>query len=180
MAQMKRNVNLEEIDSDALFGISALKNQTVFQKIIFFGSVALGVALNVFLPMYFGTPGIVCILLFLGLLLAGVAFGCNYTQDMTYGKYLYYFFFHPKETLYFVSTEDAEQVRRNARAIKSEEEMLLRRQKQADPNAQKKLLAGVLGFAVLLVLLVTVIFVYGGIRDREKIHHTAEIQAMEE
>ena len=29
MAQMKRNVNLEEIDSDALFGISALKNQTV-------------------------------------------------------------------------------------------------------------------------------------------------------
>ena len=33
---------------------------------------------------------------------------------------------------------------------------------------------------VLLVLLVTGIFVYGGIRDREKIHHTAEIQAMEE
>ena len=34
MAQMNRNVNLEEIDSDALFGIDALKNQTIFQKIV--------------------------------------------------------------------------------------------------------------------------------------------------
>ena len=33
MAQMNRNVNLEEIDSDALFGIEALKNQTLVQKI---------------------------------------------------------------------------------------------------------------------------------------------------
>ena len=35
MAQMNRNVNLEEIDSDALFGIDALKHQTILQKIIF-------------------------------------------------------------------------------------------------------------------------------------------------
>ena len=40
MAQMNRNVNLEEIDSDALFGIDALKNQSILQKIVFFGSVA--------------------------------------------------------------------------------------------------------------------------------------------
>ena len=33
MAQMNRNVNLEEIDSDALFGIDALKNQSLLQKI---------------------------------------------------------------------------------------------------------------------------------------------------
>ena len=33
MAQMNRNVNLEEIDSDALFGIDALKNQTIMKKI---------------------------------------------------------------------------------------------------------------------------------------------------
>lgn len=36
MAQMNRNVNLEEIDSDALFGIEALKNQTLVQKLVFF------------------------------------------------------------------------------------------------------------------------------------------------
>lgn len=39
MAQMERNVNLEEIDSDALFGIDALKGQSILQKIIFFTSV---------------------------------------------------------------------------------------------------------------------------------------------
>ena len=39
MPQMNRNVNLEEIDSDALFGIDALKNQTFVQKVVFFGSV---------------------------------------------------------------------------------------------------------------------------------------------
>lgn len=49
MAQMNRNVNLEEIDSDALFGIDALKNQTILQKIVFFGSVIAGVLLNVLL-----------------------------------------------------------------------------------------------------------------------------------
>lgn len=43
MAQMNRNMNLEEIDADALFGIDALKNQTILQKIVFFGSVIAGV-----------------------------------------------------------------------------------------------------------------------------------------
>ena len=47
MAQMNRNVNLEEIDSDALFGIEALKNQTILQKIVFWGCVLLGVLANV-------------------------------------------------------------------------------------------------------------------------------------
>ena len=36
MAQMERNVNLEEIDADALFGIDALKGQSILQKFIFF------------------------------------------------------------------------------------------------------------------------------------------------
>ena len=53
MAQMNRNVNLEEIDSDALFGIDALKNQSIFQKFIFFGAVIAGVMLNVLLPLFF-------------------------------------------------------------------------------------------------------------------------------
>ena len=35
MAQMERNVNLEEIDADALFGIDALKGQSLLQKLIF-------------------------------------------------------------------------------------------------------------------------------------------------
>ena len=111
MAQMNRNVNLEEIDSDALFGIDALKNQTILQKILFFGSVIAGVLLNVLLPLYYNTPRIACILMFLVLLLIGVAFGCNYTEDMTYGKYLYCFFFKPSTTLFYESTEEVEKVK---------------------------------------------------------------------
>ena len=64
MAQMNRNVNLEEIDSDALFGIEALKNQTLVQKIVFFGSVILGVLfiLSVFLPPAFSVGSILLLI----------------------------------------------------------------------------------------------------------------------
>ena len=77
MAQMNRNVNLEEIESDALLGIDALKNQTLLQKIVFFGCVGIGVVLNVSLPLMFGTPTIVCVCLFMVFILIGVAFGFN-------------------------------------------------------------------------------------------------------
>ena len=114
MAQMNRNVNLEEIDSDALFGIDALKNQSILQKIVFFGCLIIGVLLNVLLPLFFETPRILCVVLFLGLLLIGVAFGCNYTEDMTYGKYMFYFFFKPTTPLDYKSTEDVGEIRKKA------------------------------------------------------------------
>lgn len=53
MAQMERNVNLEEIDSDALFGIDALKEQSLLQKIIFFSCLLLGIVANVCMPMFY-------------------------------------------------------------------------------------------------------------------------------
>lgn len=174
MAQMNRNVNLEEIDSDALFGIDALKNQTVIQKIVFFGCVTAGVLVNVLLPLYFETPRIGCILMFLGLLLVGVAFGCNYTEDMTYGKYLYFFFFKPSTALFFNSTEDVDEVRKSAAVIKKEEDMMIRRKEQADPGAQRKLLIKVIVFVVILAAAVGGIFLYGAKIDEGSIHHKVE------
>lgn len=56
MVQMERNVNLEEIDSDALFGIDALKGQSLLQKIIFFSCLLLGIVANVCMPMFLHTP----------------------------------------------------------------------------------------------------------------------------
>lgn len=64
MAQMERNVNLEEIDSDALFGIDALKGQSILQKIIFFTCLGVGIVANVCMPMFLGTPRAVCIFIF--------------------------------------------------------------------------------------------------------------------
>lgn len=174
MAQMNRNVNLEEIDSDALFGIDALKNQSILQKIIFFGCLIVGVLLNVLLPLFFETPRILCVVLFLGLLLIGIAFGCNYTEDMTYGKYLFYFFFKPTTPLDFKSSEDVIEIRRKALELKREEELLLRQSKQADPKAQRSLLIKLICFVVGMAVLIGAVFFYSGVREKNNLHHRVE------
>ena len=174
MAQMNRNVNLEEIDSDALFGIDALKNQSIFQKFIFFGAVIAGVMLNVLLPLFFETPRIICVLIFMALLLIGVMFGCNYTEDMTYGKYLYLFFFKPEKTLLYKSTEDVTEIRLKASQIEKEEEMLLQMKEKADPKEQKKLLIKVIAFVILMAVFVGGILVAGTIRDKGNTHHRVD------
>lgn len=174
MAQMNRNVNLEEIDSDALFGIDALKNQSILQKIVFFGSVIAGVLANVLLPLYFETPRLVCILIFLGLLLVGVSIGCNYTEDMTYGKYMIFFFFKPTTLLFYESTEDVEKIRERAMEIKREEEMIIKLQQQADPVAQRKLLMKVIIFVIVLVVSIGAVFIYSGMKEKDNLHHRVE------
>lgn len=175
MAQMNRNVNLEEIDSDALFGLDALKNQTVFQKIIFFGSVIAGVMLNVMLPLFLETPRFLCVMMFLALLLIGVAFGCNYTEDMTYGKYMYMFFFKPTTSLQFHSTEDVEKIREKTEVLKREEDMMLRQKQQADPGAQRKLLVKVIAFVLVLAMAIGAVFIYAGMKNEGNLHHTATV-----
>lgn len=179
MAQMNRNVNLEEIDSDALFGIDALKNQSILQKIVFFGCLIIGVLLNVLLPLFFETPRILCVVLFLGLLLIGVAFGCNYTEDMTYGKYMFYFFFKPTVPLDYKSTEDVGEIRKKALELKREEELLLRQSKQADPAAQRKLLIKVICFVVAMAVLIGAVFIYSGVKDKNNLHHRVEVTEVE-
>lgn len=175
MAQMNRNVNLEEIESDALLGIDALKNQTLLQKIVFFGCVGIGVVLNVSLPLMFGTPTIVCVCLFMVFILIGVAFGCNYTEDMTYGQFFYRFFFKPKTYLLYKSTEDVAWVEKKAEEIRRVEEEKLNRQRQADPEEQKKLLTKVIVFVVAMVVLIAGVFIYSGTREESK-HHEVTIE----
>jgi hypothetical protein len=177
MAQMNRNVNLEEIDSDALFGIDALKNQSFLQKIVFFGSVIIGVMLNVCLPIFFGTSTVVCVFIFMAFLLIGVAFGCNYTEDMTYGKYLYCFFFKPKKYLLYASTEDEEWIKKKAEEIKRAEEVKLQKQRQANPEEQRKLLMKLIIFVVAIVVIIGGVFIYAGSKDEDRMqHHKVEVQ----
>ncbi len=171
MAQMERNVNLEEIDSDALFGIDALKGQSLLQKLVFFSCLALGVLVNVCMPMFLGTPRVVCILIFLGLLLIGIAFGCNFTQDLTYGRYLYCYFFKPVKTLRFESTEDIERIRKRALELKKEEEQLLRQEQGRDPKAQKKVLIKLIIFVSVMVITLISALVYVKAIKKESYHH---------
>lgn len=174
MTEIRRNVNLEEIDSDALFGIDALKNQTALQKIIFFGSIGGGVLLNVCLPLFFGTSRILCVLLFLGLLVPGIAFGCNYTEDMTYGKYLWCFLFQPGKELLYQPTEDVEAIRERTEEVRKQEEVKLLRARQADPESQKKMLIRLAAFAAAVAVGTGSLFIVHARREAEEIHHTVE------
>ena len=176
MAQMNRNVDLEEIDSDALFGIDALKGQTILQKIVFWGSVTGGVLLNVCLPLFFHTSRILCVVLFLILLFIGVAFGCNYTEDMTYGKYLWCFFFKPEREAVYRSTEDITEIRKKAELIRKQEEMKLQAKKQADPKEQRKLLMKLLIFGTILAVAVGGLMFYKTRKAVDEIHHTVETE----
>ncbi len=176
MAQMERNVNLEEIDSDALFGIDALKGQSILQKILFFTCLGLGIIANVCMPMFLNTPRAVCVLIFLGLIMIGIAFGCNYTQDMTYGQYLYCYFFKPVKILRYESTEDIVRIKKKAEELKKEEELQRRKEKNADPRAQKKLLIRLLVFVLVMAVAVISVIIYVRLIRPESYHHEVIIE----
>lgn len=176
MAQMERNVNLEEIDSDALFGIDALKNQSLGQKCGFFACLMGGILANVCLPLIFGVPRAVCVLLFLALLLVGIAFGCNYTQDLTYGKYLYCYFFKKADTLTYESTEDVLSIRKKAEKIRKEEEAVLERERGKDPREQRKLVFKLVGFVVALAMILLFAVVYASYVKQGNVHHEAVME----
>ena len=175
MAQMERNVNLEEIDSDALFGVDALKGQSFLQKLVFFGCLSIGILINVCFPMFLGTPRAVCVMLFLLLLFIGIAFGCNYTQDLTYGRYLYCYFFKPIVTLTYESTEDVRAIRKNAEKIQKEEEAILQRERGADPKEQRKLLVKLVAFVVVFAATILSVVLFATAKKKENIHHEAVI-----
>ena len=175
MAQMKRNTNLEEIDADALLGIDALKHQTLLQQIVLYSSVITGVLVNVLLPLFFETPRIICVFIFMALILLGVAIGCNYVDDISYGKYLYYFFFRPNKPLHYHSTEDSTEIKKIAMQLKLEEEMLHHKEQQRNPKEQKKLLIKIITFLVVLGILISAAFVVGHIKDTNNLHHRAEV-----
>ena len=111
----------------------------------------------------------------MALLMVGVAFGCNYTEDMTYGKYLYCFFFKPTQPLFYESTEDVVKIREKAKELQREEELLLRARQQADPAAQRKLLIKLVAFVLVLAIAIGGVFIAKGIKDKNNIHHKADV-----
>ena len=95
---------------------------------------------------------------------------------MTYGKYLYFFFFKPTKPLGFSSTEDVVKIREKAAVLKREEEMMLRAKQQANPEAQRKLLMKVIAFVVVLVVIIGGVFLYAGMKEEGYNHHTVDVE----
>ena len=57
--QFERNLNLEEIDSDALFGIKYLSHQTTLQKIVFWSCTILSIVIYLVTQLVFKLPFII-------------------------------------------------------------------------------------------------------------------------
>ncbi len=169
---MERNLNLEEVDSDALFGLKALKDQSMLQKIIFWGSVSIGILINVVLPMVFNVSRLLCVFIFLVLLILGVGFGCNYTKDLTYGKYVYQIIFKPTKELKFKSTMGKEQLQiTNEELIKAEDKKL---NQVANKENQRRLIKKIVIFILIIVVVISSAFIYKSISSNN-VHHTVKI-----
>ncbi len=169
MATMNRNVNLEEINSDAFMGIPFLNHQTIGQKVIFWGSVVVAVIWNILGTFLFHINAGIIIALTLVLLAFGVAFGCNYNQDLSLLEYLKLILFKPATAYYTKPVEDLEQIKIAAARMDKEAE-LLEKQKEVTPEQQRKLLIRLLS-GVLIVVLLFVIFLIVLIASKEDVLH---------
>ena len=174
MATMNRNPNLEEINTDAFMGITFLSHQTFGQKIFFFGGVILGIGLNVICNYVLQMNMMVSILMTLVPIMIGIAYGCNYNEDLTLMQYLKLILFRPSKAYYSKSTEDVVYLRAAEDRIRMEElrqEML----EQQSPEARRKVLVKlIVGIVVGIILFVVLLIVVMSTKTNE-IHHVATV-----
>jgi len=171
MAQMNRNLNLEEVNSDAFMGIPFLNYQTILQKVIFWGSMILGIAMNLISIFVFSANANLAVLLTLLPLVFGVAFGCNYNQDLTLFQYLILTLKKPSKKYTSKPTEDIIQLRNSAKQFEQEERLRERQQNVPTAESQKKLLIKLgIGIVVFILFFVIVLGVIGK-RDENELHH---------
>ena len=173
---MERNLNLEEVDADAMFGLKAFKYQSVGQRVLFFGLVGVGILMNVALPLVFEVPRIICVGILIVLLVIAVSFGCNYTEGLTYGRYVYQLIFKPVKRIEFISSLDKERLRKKNNELIQKEDEKLRLMNNANKEAQRKLLIKIVVFVVILATIIVGAFTFAAIRDKSNIHHEVEIE----
>lgn len=177
MASMNRNVNLEEINTDAFMGISYLQHQTILQKVVLIGGVVVGMAINLLGTFVFDISINVTLFLTLLPILLGVAFGCNFNEDLSLIKYFKLLISKPVESFYSKPAEDLEQLHQEAARIKEDAELKLRQQEKMSDEAQKKLLIKMAIVAVIAVVAFIVVLVIIKSTQTEEIHHTVQTMA---
>ena len=172
MATMNRNVNLEEINSDAFMGIPYLQYQTILQKGILIGSIVTAIGINLIGSFFWDINTNLIIVITLFPLIAGVAFGCNYNQDLSLIRYLRLFISKPSKAFYSSSTEDIVHLRNSAARIIREEELQKRQQQNVSQEEHKKLLIKLLvGIAISAAALIIALALIGNLK-KEEVHHT--------
>lgn len=175
MATMNRNVNLEEINSDAFMGIPYLQHQTVLQKGILIGSIVTAIGINLIGNFFCDINMNLMIVITLIPLIAGVAFGCNYNEDLSLIMYLRLIISKPSKAYYSSPTEDIVQLRSSAVRIMREEGLQKRRQQNVSREEHKKLLIKLLtGIAAATAALIIALVLLGNLK-KEEVHHTVAV-----
>lgn len=175
MATMNRNVNLEEINSDAFMGITYLQHQTILQKVILFGNIIIAIGMNLLGNFYWNINMNIVILMTLLPLSLGVILGCNYNEDLSLAKYFKLVISKPFKEFYSKPTEDLEQLRNSAERIRMEEEQLKLQNQKVSQEEQKKLLFQLLlGVGLTFILLILILLFIKSTKN-EEVHHTVAL-----
>ena len=172
--KLDRNVNLEEIASDGLFGIKQLEHQTMSQKVLFFGGIVLGIAIFIITDFFIHIPGVIAFFLMMLVAGIGVLFGANQTENMTMAEYLKLMLFKPVKYMEYKSTEDSYLMQEEAKNLKAEEELKLRQASAATPETQRQLLIKLIAGISIGVLVIGTLFGIALYKKSHTTHHIVE------
>lgn len=177
MAQMNRNVNLEEISSDATLGIPWLNYQTFGQKLVLIISITISIALYAVDMFVLRVNMVLTMLSFFIPLTVGILFGCNYNEDFSLFNYIKLIIFKPSIKLYSTPIEDIMTIRGNAELIEKAKESESLKSNEASPEMQKKsLLKLIIGVSVFIVFLVVIIICFVILKHNDnQIHHSVSM-----
>ena len=174
MASMNRNVNLEEINTDAFMGISFLNYQSLPQKAIFIGGIVAAIAINLVGTFVFDISMNFSMFLAFIPLLIGTAFGGNYNEDLSLIQYFRLLISKPAKAYYSKPVEDLEQLHNAEMRIRKEEELRKQQQEKLSDEAQKKLLIkmGIIA-AISIIIFIALVVVLKATKKNE-LHHTIQ------
>ncbi len=174
MASMNRNVNLEEINTDAFMGISFLNYQSLPQKAIFIGGIVAAIAINLVGTFVFDISMNFSMFLAFIPLLIGTAFGGNYNEDLSLIQYFRLLISKPAKAYYSKPVEDLEQLHNSEMRIRKEEELRKQQQEKLSDEAQKKLLIkmGIIA-AISIIIFIALVVVLKATKKNE-LHHTIQ------
>ncbi len=151
MVFYERNIDIEAIDTDSFLGIKLLSNQSIGQKLIFWGSVGLSVA-AVSALYFLGIPAIIYILVMIAILGVGVLFGTNYNDYLSLFQYAKGQF--QKKVVNFESypVSDVKRIRREGKVLRGMDEKLLKDASGFDKKASRRMLRAGAAFIVAALI----------------------------
>ena len=169
-----RNVNLEEIGSEAFLGVPFLEHQTLGQKII------LGVSVLTGMGMFFVSSfllhlnnNLAALTVFLPIIL-GVLFGGNYNQDFSLARYFLLKITKPFTKLSLTSTEDIGEINLKLADVKRQNQEVLEHTEMTEEDKKRSIMKLVLILGLLAVVLIAGLVVVPKLLPEKapELHHT--------